>query len=132
VDLDAEAGRSASAVVDVLRQRAGANRIGSVVVLQIGDNGALRADRLDEAFDLLQSIGVKRIVVVNLRVPRAWEAPNNALLSGLVSRHSNAVLVDWNRASAGHPEYLYDDQIHLTPEGAALYASLIADAIRAR
>lgn len=132
VDLDAEAGRSASAVVDVLRQRLQVGRIGSVVVLQIGDNGALRSDRLDEAFDLLQSVGVKRIVVVNLRVPRAWEAPNNALLSGLVSRHSNAVLVDWHQASAGRSEYLYDDQIHLTPEGAALYASLIADAIRAR
>ncbi|MEI6665426.1 MAG: hypothetical protein WCL53_04660, partial [Chloroflexota bacterium] len=132
VDLDAEAGRSASAVVDVLKQRAQVGRIGSVVVLQIGDNGALRADRLDDALDLLQGAGVKRIVVVNLRVPRAWEAPNNALLSALVQRHSNAVLVDWHAASEGHPEFLYEDQIHLRPEGAALYASLIADAIRAR
>ena len=132
VDLDAEVGRSASAVVDVLKQRAQVGRIGSVVVLQIGDNGALRADRLDDALDLLQGAGVKRIVVVNLRVPRAWEAPNNALLSALVQRHSNAVLVDWHAASDGHPEFLYEDQIHLRPEGAALYASLIADAIRAR
>jgi hypothetical protein len=132
VDLDAEAGRSASMVVDVLRQRAQAGRISSIVVIQIGDNGALRADRLDEALDLLTTAGVRRIVVVNLRVPRAWEAPNNALLSALVQRHANAVLVDWHAASEGHPEYLYEDQIHLKPEGAALYASLIADAIRAR
>lgn len=127
VDLDAEAGRSASAVVEVLRQRASVGRVGSVVVIQVGDNGALRADRLDDALDLLH--GARRVVVVNVRVPRAWEAPNNAILAELVQRHRNAVLVDWHAASEGRPEYLYDDQIHLKPEGAAVYAALIAQAI---
>jgi len=127
VDLDAEAGRSASAVVDVLRQRAAVGRVGSVVVIQVGDNGALRADRLHDALDLLG--GARRVVVVNLRVPRAWEAPNNAILAEVVARHPNAVLVDWHAASEGRGDYLYDDQIHLKPEGAAVYASLIAQAI---
>lgn len=127
VDLDAEAGRSASAVVDVLRERAAVGRVGSVVVIQVGDNGALRADRLDEALTLLN--GARRVVIVNLRVPRAWEAPNNVILADLVRRHPNAVLVDWYAASEGHSEYLYDDQIHLKPEGAAVYASLIAEAV---
>ena len=127
VDLDAEAGRSASAVVDVLRQRAAVGRVGSVVVIQVGDNGALRADRLDDALDLLS--GARRVVVVNLRVPRAWEAPNNSILAEAVARHPNAVLVDWHAASEGRGDYLYDDQIHLKPEGAAVYASLIAQAI---
>jgi hypothetical protein len=127
VDLDAEAGRSASAVVDVLRQRAAVGRVGSVVVIQVGDNGALRADRLDDALDLLS--GARRVVVVNLRVPRAWEAPNNAILADVVARHPNAVLVDWHAASEGRGDYLYDDQIHLKPEGAAVYASMIAQAI---
>ena len=111
----------------MLRQRAAVGRVGSVVVIQVGDNGALRGDRLDDALDLLS--GARRVVVVNLRVPRAWEAPNNALLSEVVGRHPNAVLVDWHAASEGRGDYLYDDQIHLKPEGAAAYASLIAEAI---
>jgi len=35
------------------------------------------------------------------------------------------------RASAGRPELLYDDGMHLRPDGAALYASLIAAAVAA-
>jgi lysophospholipase L1-like esterase len=48
-----------------------------------------------------------------------------------VRRYPTARLADWNRASAGRPDLLYDDGMHLRPDGAALYASLIAAAVAA-
>jgi hypothetical protein len=72
---------------------------------------------------------VRRVVIVNLTVPRSWEAPNNAALASGVQRSSNAVLVDWNSASAGRTDLFWDDGMHLRPAGAALYARLVAAAV---
>ena len=32
---------------------------------------------------------------------------------------------------SAHPEFFYDDQIHLRPEGAAAYGTLVAQALAA-
>ena len=74
--------------------------------------------------------GVRKVVFVNLTVPRDWEAPNNAVLAEQVARYSNADLVDWHGASADHPEF-FQDGVHLQPEGAQAYAKLIAASLRA-
>src|SRR5215204_7274147 len=43
-----------------------------------------------------------------------------------VRRYPNTVLIDWHAASAGHPEFVERDGIHLTLQGAQAYADLIA------
>jgi len=72
----------------------------------------------------------RRVVFVNLHVPRSWEQPNNGVIAAGVGRYPNAVLVDWHSASAGRPDLFWDDGIHLRPAGAAVYAGLIAAASR--
>ncbi|MFN2284437.1 MAG: acetyltransferase, partial [Anaerolineae bacterium] len=69
-----------------------------------------------------------RVVVVNIKVPRRWEGPNNAVLAEKIPQYANAVLVDWYSASIDRPELFWYDGIHLRPEGAAVYAALIAAA----
>jgi hypothetical protein len=46
-----------------------------------------------------------------------------------VKKYPNAQMVDWRAASINHPEYFWDDGIHLRPEGAQFYTDLITDAI---
>jgi lysophospholipase L1-like esterase len=75
--------------------------------------------------------GVRRVVFVNVNVPRAWERPNNEVLAGGVRRYPNAVLADWYSASVEHPEYFVEDGVHLQIEGQRAYAALIAEAIEA-
>jgi lysophospholipase L1-like esterase len=70
--------------------------------------------------------GVRRVVFVNVNVPRAWEQPNNEVISEGVRRYPNAVLADWYSASVDHPEYFVEDGIHLQIEGQRAYAYLIA------
>ena len=64
--------------------------------------------------------------MLNAKVPRPWEDQVNQALADGVKRYKNAVLVDWHTIAGDHPEFFWDDGIHLRPEGAQFYAQLIA------
>jgi len=126
VEVDAQEGRQASAFVSLLQARQSAKTIPSIVVLQLGNNGTVTQGQLDAIMAALA--GVKRVVFVNLHVDRSWEDGDNALINGMAARYSNVRIVDWYSATADHPELFYDG-IHLRPEGAQLYGSLVAAAV---
>ena len=69
------------------------------------------------------------VVIVTAKVPRPWEDQVNGTLTDGAKRYKNAVILDWHNIGGAHPEYFYDDAIHLRPEGAATYAELVATAI---
>jgi peptidoglycan/LPS O-acetylase OafA/YrhL len=128
IDIEASVGLQAPAAADVLRERRDAGQLGSVVIIHIGNNGVFPASTLDS---MMAIIGSSRMVVfVNLKVPRPWETSNNKVIADGVKKYPNAQMVDWRAASINHPEYFWDDGIHLRPEGAQLYAELIIGAIR--
>ena len=89
----------------------------------------MTSQQFDEIMTILGD--ARRVVFVNVRVPRAWEAPNNAILADDASRYTNVDLVDWYAATAGHSELLWDDGIHLTPAGGEAYAKLVAPVVAA-
>jgi hypothetical protein len=129
IEVDAKVSRQAVTTVKLVRARRDAGQLGDVVVIHIGTNGPFSAQRFDEI--MAQLVNVRRVVVVTVKVPRRWEAPNNNMLIEGVTRYPNAVLVDWRAASADHPELFWRDGIHLRPAGARLYVDLIAAAILA-
>jgi hypothetical protein len=96
-------------------------------VVQLGNNGTFTDSQADALVDALS--GVRRVVLINLRVPRPWEGPNNAVIAAAVRRSSNAVLVDWHAVAVAHPELLYDDHMHVRPQGATQFAAMIAAAL---
>jgi lysophospholipase L1-like esterase len=126
--INAAVGRQVSAAIDILRARRAAGQLGAIVVVHLGNNGTFTARQFDEMMQVLA--GVKRVVFVNVKVPRPWEGPNNTALADGVKRYPNAVLVDWHTASANRPELFWSDGIHLNPEGAKVYADLIAASIK--
>jgi hypothetical protein len=126
--VDAVIGRQASAALDALRVHRQSGTLGSVVLVQIGNNGPFTSAQFDEMMQLLQ--GTHQVAVINLKEPRAWEGPNNAVIADGVKRYPNAVLVDWHATSANRPDLFWDDGIHLRPQGAKLYASLVAAVIQ--
>jgi hypothetical protein len=123
IEIDAEVGRPVSAAIDVLRALYNASQLGDVVVVHIGNNSPFSSSQFDEMMELMT--GVSRVVFVNLKVPKGWEDPNNAVLAEGVTRYPNAVLADWYSASVDHPEFFLDG-VHLRPEGVQAYAQLIA------
>jgi hypothetical protein len=99
-----------------------------VLVVHLGNNGTFTARQFEEMMQELQ--GLRRVVFVTVKVARSWEGPNNAVLAAGVARYPNAVLADWQAASAGRPDYFAPDGIHLGPAGAQAYAGLIAGSVR--
>jgi hypothetical protein len=116
IQIDAAVDRQVSAAINILQADRAAGKLGTVVVIHLGNNGTFTTAQFDEIMQILS--GVKKVVFVNLKVPRPWEGPNNAVLAAGVKRYPNAVLVDWQAASANHPEYFWGDGIHLRPGGA--------------
>jgi len=127
IEIDAAISRQTSVAIELLRARGASGQLGDVVIVHMGNNGTFTAPQFDAMMDVLAE--VPRVVVVNVKVPRAWEAPNDAVLADGVQRYPNAVLVDWRGASIDRPDFFWDDGIHVRPEGAAAYAALIASQI---
>jgi lysophospholipase L1-like esterase len=95
-----------------------------VLFRSIGSNGAFSEEQFEEMMVVLTD--VRRVVFVNVKVPRPWEQPNNAVLADGVQQYPNAVLVDWYAASVGRPELFVNDGIHLQHEGQRVYTELIS------
>lgn len=124
IGIDAAVNRQVSAAIDILKAQRAAGQLGSVVIIHLGNNGTFSAKQFDE---IMRTLGDSRqAIFVNVKVPRVWENPNNTVLSNGVKQYPNARLVDWRGASLHHPEYFWEDGIHLRPEGAQVYANLIA------
>ncbi len=129
LDVDAQVSRHLSATIEIVRQRRDADRLGRVVIVHIGDNGFIKEQQLDDLMQLLTN--VPRVIIVNLKLPRTWEGPNNELLAAAVKRYPNAVLLDWHTASADKPELFGKDGLHLGRVGARFYAELVAAQVNA-
>ncbi len=129
IAIDAKVGQQLVQVQADVAQLRAEGLIGDRVIVELGTNGPFTAQQLE---DLLASLGpMRRIVLVNTRVPRPWEQPVNATIDAVAARTPHARLVDWYDASATTPQYFYPDGVHLDPAGARYYASLLAQAVEA-
>jgi peptidoglycan/LPS O-acetylase OafA/YrhL len=124
LDLDAKVGRQLPAAVDVLRAARAGGHLGPVVVVHIGTNGYVTRAQFDDMMSVLAD--VPRVVVINDKVPRPWQDPNDDMLADAARAYPSVHYLDWRAASANHPELFWDDDTHLRPDGARVYASLVA------
>jgi hypothetical protein len=122
--MDASVSRHTPEALEVIRTLHAAWQLGDEFVLHLGTNGPITDGQFDEIMQLLG--GVKRVVVVNTKVARAWEQQVNDTLARGVQRYQNAVLFDWHAAASEHPEYLVSDGVHLSTDGARYYSLVIA------
>jgi hypothetical protein len=104
------------------------NRLGEIVIIHLGTNNYVDQKTLDEI--MVPLADVDTVVFVTNHVPsKKWEEPNNLLLRSMPDQYGNVKILDWYTIAVAHPEYLYGDKIHLNPEGQAVYADLIMQAI---
>lgn len=127
LSLDAVIGRQAEGTLEAVRAAHDAGDIGDEAVVQVGNNGPVTSQELDEIMSLLSE--ASRVVLVNVKVDRDWEEANNDLLASRVDRWPNAVLLDWHDLASTDPEGLLSDGVHLQPAGVQLYSRLIVSAL---
>jgi hypothetical protein len=130
VTIDAEVGRRPEQAIDVLRRRQ-SEISGGVAVLLIGNNYGGNQEIWGRQFqtmlDLLRD--VPRIIVLTVEVYRTSQAAVNDEIYKAASLNPRVQVVDWDRVSRGTPGTNIADGLHLTPAGATLLATTIANAL---
>ena len=99
------------------------NEIGEIVVIHLGNNGVIDESIINESLELLQD--ARKVLLINVRVPRRWENKVNNLLTEAAARFENTELLDWYSLSNNKPEYFSRDGVHTIPIGARNYVDAI-------
>jgi hypothetical protein len=132
--IDAVIGRQPGPILGDVRKADRDHRLNPVVVIQAGNNGLINPSDLQHTLATVSANPtVTAILVVNDHLDpfdHDWQTPNNALISRLVPQFAKARVVDWNAAANHHHDWLYPDDLHLRPAGAAGYVSLLVAAYR--
>lgn len=129
IAIDAAVGRQPSEIAKRITLRRKENRLGQDVVVHMGTNGIVTEADLKPILDSLRDR--RRVVVVNVQVPRVWMKPSNKVINSLVKNYPNVRLADWYSTSKGHRGYFVADGVHLTYKGAHVMATLIKRALEA-
>jgi len=124
IQVNAAVSRQVAAGIQLMSELRDQGELGDVVIVDLGSNGTFTSGEFDQIMSVLSD--VPRVVFVNVKVPRSWEAGNNEVIAEGVRRYQSSRLVDWYDASVSHPEYFQVDEYHLQADGAAAFAALIA------
>lgn len=123
---DTKIGRQFAEAPKIIQQLQKSNNLGDMIIIELGTNGAFPKKQM---ISVIKSLGDRKIIFVNTRVPKPWESLVNKNLNEVSSKFPNTKVVDWYKASANHNSYFSSDGVHLKPEGAKVYASLLKNAI---
>ncbi len=128
ISIDAAVGRQPYEIANRIRLRRAQNRLSQDIVIHMGTNGLVTSKDLVPILAALKDR--RRVVVVNVQVPRVWMKQTNRAISLIVSRYPNARLANWYQTSKGHKAYFVPDGVHLTPAGGRAFAALIQKTLR--
>ena len=131
IKVDAKISRQPIEIYDRIRLRKKLGLLGDVVVIGAGTNGPIHSADLVAVLNLLRDRS--RIVLITCRGDRTWIQQSNAAVWGAYAlfKNGNVRVADWQRASAGHRDWLYADGIHPKGKGASAYAALVRQAVKA-
>src|SRR4051794_40963355 len=124
--LNAAISRQADDVIALLGGYRAAGQLPDTVVLQLGNNGPLLSDQMDELHAALR--GVDHIYLLNDEAPVSWEGESNGALQDAAGEWENTTLLDWHDVANSDSSLTFDG-IHLTPSGVQAYANLVVDAL---
>ncbi|GED64098.1 hypothetical protein MKX57_10365 [Lysinibacillus sp. FSL M8-0216] len=124
--VDGKVGRQMIQGEETIKQLQTEGKLGGKIVIELGTNGPFTSNQLRNLLSLLSD---KQIYLINTRVPKEWEETVNNTISEVAPEFKNATIIDWYAASEGKENYFYQDGVHLKPEGAEFYASLILETI---
>ncbi len=128
IEIDAEVGRPFGDGIDAVERRLSAGTAPDVLVVGLGTNAGTNTEAIDELVTAADGAG--RILFVNVRVPRTWEATTNTALADAASRYDNVEIVDWYRASSERGDLFRTDGYHPNEVGSELWANLIVAGIK--
>jgi len=126
--INAEEGRPFGEAMPTLAYELAANGTPDILVIALGTNAGASGSQIDEAMEIAD--GIDRVIFVNVRVPRPWEAATNEAIAEAAVRYDNVEIVDWYAASNDNDGLFRKDGYHPNKIGSELWANLIAVQIK--
>lgn len=111
----------------VVQQLKRSGKLNRYVVVELGTNGPFSVAQLK---GLLKEMGSGHaFVLVNTSDPEAWESAANQVIDQVAATYPHTILVNWYQKAPHVAQYFYPDHVHLMPQGAQYFATLIAKAV---
>jgi len=103
-------------------------QLGNTVVIELGTNGIFQ-DSVGQ--ELVDNLGAERTIywLTVYGKDLTWQEDVNKVIRTLSENNENVHLLDWAEIAPSHPEWFYDDGIHLNLDGQSGFASFIADRV---
>lgn len=126
--VDAKVGRQGTDTPAVIDQLKSQGHLNKVVVLNLGTNGAMTKDTIDQ---ILSGVGSDRQVYwLTAHVPtKPWQQTVNRQIKTAAKKHKNVHVIDWYTESVNHSDWFADDNVHMDEQGNIHYTRMIAKAI---
>lgn len=124
VYVDAMESRGIEKAHVILDSVAASGSIPPVVIVSLATNQRSFTDAIMQ--QVVDSARGSAVVFVTAYASEAQPRDvQNAAIRNFANTHDNVYYADWWEIAIQHPELLYDDHIHLNPEGRRAYANLI-------
>ncbi|MCE0459768.1 acyltransferase family protein [Curtobacterium flaccumfaciens] len=125
--IDAVEGRQLVSAPELVRRHLRSAPSTPTIILGLGVNGVGGTRDLDA---VIRAIGRRRLVLVDVSAPVAWEAEVNVAIKREAVLHPNVRIADWQSVVAGHPDLVASDGIHPGEAGGERYAAAVVAALR--
>ena len=122
IDVEAAVSRQWYEGILLAQQLKAEDRLGAIVVIDLGTNGPVSPAQFTAMMDVLA--GASRVVFVTVHLPPSysWSQSVNETLEECVPRYPHDRLADFNKLADEHPEWFYSDGIHMPIGGAGAQA----------
>lgn len=126
--IDARVSRQLVQCTGIIKHYKSTGELGKAVIIGLGTNGPFTQSQGQE---LVDAIGSRRIIywVNTYGKTLSWQGEVNRMIAALARENKNIHVIDWASLAVSHPEWFYNDGIHLKPSGQPAYAKLISKSV---
>jgi peptidoglycan/LPS O-acetylase OafA/YrhL len=121
--MDAEVGRQADEFLEIIAKIKREGHRPDAMVIQWGNNGPLYSEDMEALRK--DTTNVKQLFLISDHAPVSWQDESNHAIREASEDWHNTTEIPWAKAAEEGGESLFWDGIHLTPEGAGVYARLV-------
>lgn len=127
--IDAQESRQVVEAVDILKELKKEDKLGGTVVIELGINSYFTLATGQEVIDYLGKD--RRIFWVSVYGKYLQDQTKiNEVIEELAEKNDNVCVIPWNQEAQLHPEWFYNDGIHLNGEGRQGFAQVIYSALK--
>lgn len=126
--VDAKVSRRVSQGLDIAKELDKNGQLGSTVIISLGTNGNFNESTGQELIDYL---GADRTIYWINAYGKSLDTQDDAnrIIKKLTDKNDNVHLIPWAKEAKKHPDWFYQDGIHLNKEGQKGFAEFVSSAI---